>query len=100
MMGMTVFAAGLLMIWLLRARALVLLPPQTGTRLWSDSTTSGSRKSRVRVPDPELLEEIGLSLYERKALVTLMVFGVADAASICREGAIPTDRKSTRLNSS
>ncbi len=46
----------------------------------------------MRVPDPELLEEIGLSLYERKALVTLMVFGVADAASICREGAVPTSK--------
>lgn len=46
----------------------------------------------MRVPDPELLEEIGLSLYERKALVTLTVFGVADAASICREGAIPTSK--------
>src|SRR5262249_15099916 len=46
----------------------------------------------VRVPDPELLEEVGLSLYERKALVTLMVFGVADAASICREGGVPTSK--------
>jgi len=38
----------------------------------------------MRVPDPTLLEEVGLTLYERKALVTLMVFGVADAASICQ----------------
>jgi HTH-type transcriptional regulator, sugar sensing transcriptional regulator len=46
----------------------------------------------VRVPDPALLEEIGLSLYERKALVALMVFGIADAASLCREAAIPTSK--------
>jgi sugar-specific transcriptional regulator TrmB len=46
----------------------------------------------MHVPDPELLEDIGLSLYERKALVALMVFGVADAASICREAAVPTSK--------
>lgn len=46
----------------------------------------------MRVPDPELLEEIGLTLYERKALASLMVFGVAAAAAICREGAVPTSK--------
>ncbi len=46
----------------------------------------------MRIPDTELLEEIGLTLYERKALVTLMIFGVADAAAICREGGIPTSK--------
>jgi len=46
----------------------------------------------MHVPDPELLEEIGLTLYERKALVSLMVFGVADAASLCREAAVPTSK--------
>ncbi len=46
----------------------------------------------MRIPDPELLEEVGLTLYERKALVTLMVFGVADAAAVCREGGIPTSK--------
>jgi hypothetical protein len=46
----------------------------------------------MHVPDPELLEEVGLTLYERKALVTLMVFGIADAAAICREGSIPTSK--------
>jgi HTH-type transcriptional regulator, sugar sensing transcriptional regulator len=46
----------------------------------------------MRVPDPELLAELGLTLYERKALVTLMIFGVADAATLCREGAIPTSK--------
>lgn len=46
----------------------------------------------MRIPDSELLEEIGLTLYERKALAALMVLGVADAASICREGAVPTSK--------
>lgn len=46
----------------------------------------------MRVPDAELLEEVGLTLYERKALVTLMLFGVADAAAICREGGVPSSK--------
>jgi sugar-specific transcriptional regulator TrmB len=46
----------------------------------------------MHLPDPELLAQIGLTLYERKALVTLMVFGVADAAVLCREGGIPTSK--------
>jgi len=46
----------------------------------------------MHIPDPELLEEVGLTLYERKALATLMVFGVADAAAICREGGVPTSK--------
>src|SRR6266705_4317154 len=46
----------------------------------------------MRIPDPELLEEVGLTLYEREALVTLMVFGVADAASVCHEGGVPTSK--------
>jgi HTH-type transcriptional regulator, sugar sensing transcriptional regulator len=46
----------------------------------------------MRAPDPELLEEVGLTLYERSALTTLMVFGVADAATLCREGGIPTSK--------
>jgi HTH-type transcriptional regulator, sugar sensing transcriptional regulator len=44
------------------------------------------------VSDPELLEDIGLSLYERKALAALMVFGVADAAALCREADVPTSK--------
>lgn len=43
-------------------------------------------------PDPELLEEVGLTLYERRALVTLMSFGIADAAAICREGDVPSSK--------
>jgi sugar-specific transcriptional regulator TrmB len=46
----------------------------------------------MRIPNSELLEEIGLTLYERKALAAVMVLGVADAASICRHGAIPTSK--------
>jgi HTH-type transcriptional regulator, sugar sensing transcriptional regulator len=40
----------------------------------------------------ELLEQIGLTGYERKALVELMLRGVADAETLCREGAIPTSK--------
>ncbi len=46
----------------------------------------------MRIPDTALLEEIGLTLHERKSLVTLMIFGVADAAVLCREGGIPTSK--------
>lgn len=46
----------------------------------------------MHVPDPEMLEEIGLTLYERKALATLVIFGVADAATLCREGDVPTSK--------
>lgn len=46
----------------------------------------------MRLPDPSQLETIGLSLYERKALVTLMLCGVADAATLCREGEVPTSK--------
>lgn len=46
----------------------------------------------MRHSDSELLGEIGLTLYERKALAALMVLGVADAASICREGGVPTSK--------
>src|SRR5215831_2255850 len=42
--------------------------------------------------DPELLEEIGLTMYERKALVALMASGIADAATLCREGDIPSSK--------
>ena len=42
--------------------------------------------------DPEQLEQIGLTLYERKALMALMLCGVADAAALCREGDVPTSK--------
>jgi len=40
----------------------------------------------------ELLEEVGLTGYERKALVTLMVHGVADAETLCRKGEVPSSK--------
>src|SRR3989454_952155 len=46
----------------------------------------------MRLPDYAALEEVGLTLYERKALIALMVFGVADAAALCREGGVPTSK--------
>ena len=46
----------------------------------------------MRLPDYAVLEELGLTLYERKALIALMVFGVADAAALCREGGVPTSK--------
>jgi HTH-type transcriptional regulator, sugar sensing transcriptional regulator len=42
--------------------------------------------------DLDLLEEIGLTLYERKALATLMVQGIADAEVLCREGEVPSSK--------
>jgi sugar-specific transcriptional regulator TrmB len=44
------------------------------------------------LPSLDLLQEIGLTLYERKALETLMVHGVADADTLCREGEVPTSK--------
>ncbi len=40
----------------------------------------------------ELLADIGLTTYERKALMTLMVHGVADAETICRKGEVPSSK--------
>jgi len=46
----------------------------------------------MRLADPEILEGIGLGLYERKALMALMLCGVADAATLCREGDVPSSK--------
>src|SRR6267142_5607239 len=46
----------------------------------------------MRWQDLELLQEIGLTLYERKALATLMVQGMADAEALCREGEVPSSK--------
>jgi len=46
----------------------------------------------VRWSDVALLDEAGFSSYEKKALVTLAQHGVADAASLCRHGEIPTSK--------
>jgi len=48
--------------------------------------------SSMHLPDPEQLEDIGLPLYERKALMALMLCGVADAATLCREGSVPSSK--------
>jgi sugar-specific transcriptional regulator TrmB len=46
----------------------------------------------VRWQDVALLDEAGFSLHEKRALVTLGLLGVADAAALCREGRIPTSK--------
>jgi hypothetical protein len=46
----------------------------------------------MHLADPEQLEQVGLTLYERKALMALMLCGVADAATLCREGDVPTSK--------
>jgi sugar-specific transcriptional regulator TrmB len=46
----------------------------------------------MRLQKLELLEQVGLTGYERKALVALMVHGVADAETLCREGDVPTSK--------
>jgi sugar-specific transcriptional regulator TrmB len=43
-------------------------------------------------PDLALLEKIGLTLYERKAFAILMLYGVADAETLCREGEVPSSK--------
>src|SRR5688572_22584297 len=46
----------------------------------------------MRSLDATVLGEVGLTVYERQALLALMVSGVADAATLCREGDIPTSK--------
>lgn len=52
----------------------------------------GVDNSTMHLADPEQLEQVGLTLYERKALMALMLCGVADAATLCREGSVPTSK--------
>ncbi len=40
----------------------------------------------------DLLDELGFSIYEKKALAALVLLGMADAATLCREGDIPTSK--------
>lgn len=47
---------------------------------------------RVAWPDFALLDEAGLGSYEKRALVILAVHGVADAATVCRDGDVPTSK--------
>jgi HTH-type transcriptional regulator, sugar sensing transcriptional regulator len=46
----------------------------------------------MRWQDLDVLEEIGLTLYERKALAALMAHGVADADALCRAGGVPSSK--------
>jgi HTH-type transcriptional regulator, sugar sensing transcriptional regulator len=46
----------------------------------------------MRWSEVEVLDEAGFSMYEKRALVTLAIHGVADAATLCREGDIPTSK--------
>lgn len=42
--------------------------------------------------DFELLEKVGLNQYERQTLIALLRRGVADAATLCTDGEIPTSK--------
>lgn len=42
--------------------------------------------------DFDLLERVGLTQYERRALIALLRRGIADAATLCEDGEIPTSK--------
>jgi hypothetical protein len=44
------------------------------------------------IRDLELLAELGFTQYERRTLRTLLIHGVADAETLCREGDIPSSK--------
>jgi HTH-type transcriptional regulator, sugar sensing transcriptional regulator len=46
----------------------------------------------MRLQEAELLEDLRFSVYEKKALLTLVDLGVADALTLCREGEIPSSK--------
>jgi len=46
----------------------------------------------MRWQDIDVLADVGLTLYERKALVALMIHGVADADTLCRQGDVPSSK--------
>src|SRR5579863_1295284 len=46
----------------------------------------------MRWQELDLLEEIGLTVYERKALAALMAHGVSDADTLCRAGEVPSSK--------
>ena len=46
----------------------------------------------VPMLDFEMLARIGLTQYERQALIALLKRGVADAAALCEEGEVPTSK--------
>lgn len=46
----------------------------------------------MELSELSLLDEFGFSGYEKRALSALGILGVADAASLCRQGRIPTSK--------
>lgn len=46
----------------------------------------------MRWSDFAAIDELGFTSYEKKALVSIGILGVADAAALCREGRIPTSK--------
>src|SRR5262245_6467831 len=44
------------------------------------------------VRELEILSELGFTRYERKTLAALMLQGVADAETLCREGEVPSSK--------
>ena len=46
----------------------------------------------MRWQDLDVLADIGLAPYERKALAVLMIEGVADAETLCRKGGVPSSK--------
>lgn len=46
----------------------------------------------MRLSDAEMLDELRFSVYEKKALLALADLGIADAATLCREGEIPSSK--------
>jgi predicted transcriptional regulator len=46
----------------------------------------------MHLEELDLLAEVGLTGYERKALATLMAQGVANAETLCREGGVPSSK--------
>src|SRR5258708_8593665 len=89
MIGMTCFALALLIGFSFRGDATVDI---VGSIADTFQLLLGVENPLTRLPDYAALEEVGLTLYERKALIALMVFGVADAAALCREGGVPTSK--------
>jgi transcriptional regulator TrmB len=66
-----------------------IAPPLEGERITDgDAPFLQAVVERVNV----FPEHVGLTLYERKALMALMLCGVADAATLCREGSVPSSK--------
>lgn len=46
----------------------------------------------MRLHEAALLDDLRFSVYEKKALLTLVDLGIADAGTLCREGDIPSSK--------